>query len=92
LRNVVDPCRWRILEQDDVLSKISFLTQDGLKDAVVMLKGIEKGKKFKLPKVTIEPRDCDLLPFVNVLWDQDEITVINMDPVEHNIQGYETAT
>jgi hypothetical protein len=63
----------------------------GLKDAVVMLKGIEKGKAFELPKVKIEARDCDFLPFINVLRDQDEITVINMDPVEHDIQGYETA-
>jgi hypothetical protein len=28
---------------------------------------------------------------VNVLRDGDEITVVNMDPVEHDIQGYETA-
>ena len=62
-----------------------------LKDAVVMLEGIIKGKAFDLPKVRIEAMDCDFLPFVNVLRDQDEITVINMDPVEHDIQGYETA-
>ena len=30
-------------------------------------------------------------PFVNVLKDRDKIEVVNMDPVEHDIQGYETA-
>ena len=76
---------WRIVED--------FLVGHGggLKDAVVMLKGIEKGKPFVLPKVRIEALDCDFLPFVNVLRDQDEITVVNMDPVEHDIQGYQTA-
>jgi hypothetical protein len=28
---------------------------------------------------------------VNVIKDHDEIEVVNMDPVEHDIQGYETA-
>jgi len=66
--------------------------EDGsLKDAVVILEGIQKGKSFNLPNVRIEAIDCDFLPFVNVLRDKDEITVINMDPVEHDIQGYETA-
>lgn len=76
---------WRIVE-DFILG-----SQGSLKDAIVMLKGIEKGKAFELPNVTIEAKDCDFLPFVNVLRDQDELTVINMDPVEHDIQGYETA-
>ena len=76
---------WRIVED--------FIIGEGgsLKDAVVILNGVEKGKRFEVPKVLIEAMDCDFLPFVNVLRDQDEITVINMDPVEHDIQGYETA-
>ena len=76
---------WRIVED--------FLVGPGgsLKDAVVMLKGIEQGKPFVLPKVRIEAVDCDFLPFVNVVRDRDEITVVNMDPVEHDIQGYQTA-
>lgn len=76
---------WRIVE-DFIIGP-----QGALKDAVVMLKGVEKGKAFELSKVRIEAKDCDFLPFVNVLRDEDEITVINMDPVEHDIQGYETA-
>ncbi len=62
-----------------------------LKDVVVMLKGVTKGKPFSLPKVRIESIDCEFLPFVNVIKDRDEIEVVNMDPVEHDIQGYETA-
>jgi len=76
---------WRIVE--DFL-----IGPDGtLKDVVVMLKNVEKGRPFDLPKVEIEAIDCDFFPFVNVIKDRDELTVINMDPIEHDIQGYETA-
>ena len=76
---------WRIVED-------FIIGPDGsLKDAVVMLKDAKRGKPFHLPKVRIDAIDCDFLPFVNVLKDQEEVTVINMDPVEHDIQGYETA-
>lgn len=76
---------WRIVED--------FLLGPGgtLKDVVVMLKNVGKGKPFDLPKVEIEAIDCDFSPFVNVIKDRDELTVINMDPIEHDIQGYETA-
>lgn len=76
---------WRIVEDFIIGPK------KGLKDVVVMLKGVSKGKPFSLPKVRIESIDCEFLPFVNVIKDRDEIEVVNMDPVEHDIQGYETA-
>ena len=76
---------WRIVE-DFIIAP-----DGGLKDAVVTLKNVKKGKPFNLKKVRIDAIDCDFLPFINVLRDRDEITVINMDPVEHDIQGYETA-
>jgi len=76
---------WRIVE-DFIIGP-----NNTLKDVVVMLKNVTKGKTFSLPKVRIESIDCDFIPFVNVLKDGDEIEVVNMDPVEHDIQGYETA-
>ena len=44
---------WRIVE-DFIVGP-----HGALKDAVVMLKGVEKGKNFQLPKVRIEAKDCD---------------------------------
>ncbi len=76
---------WRIVE-DFIIGP-----EGSLKDVVVMLEDVKKGKAFNLPKVRIDAKDCDFLPFMNVLKDREEITVINMDPVEHDIQGYETA-
>jgi hypothetical protein len=76
---------WRIVE-DFIIG-----ANGSLKDVVVVLKNVTKGKAFNLKKVEVEAIDCDFLPFVNVIKDQDELTVINMDPIEHDIQGYETA-
>ena len=76
---------WRIVE-DFIIAP-----DKSLKDVVVFLKDVKKGKSFELPKVRIESIDCEFIPFVNVLKDRDEIEVVNMDPVEHDIQGYETA-
>ncbi|WP_454064692.1 carboxypeptidase-like regulatory domain-containing protein [Candidatus Nitrospira salsa] len=76
---------WRIVE-DFIVSP-----DGGLKDAVVILKGIAKGKPFETKKVRVEAIDCDFSPFINVLKKKDELTVVNMDPIEHDIQGYETA-
>ena len=76
---------WRIVED-------FIIAPDGsLKDVVVMLKHVKRGKAFTMPEVRVEAVDCDFLPFINVLRDQDQIAVVNMDPVEHDIQGYETS-
>lgn len=76
---------WRLVE-DFIIGP-----DQSLKDVVVFLQDAEKGKPFDMPKVRIEAKDCDFIPFVNVLRNEDVITVVNMDPVEHDIQGYETA-
>ncbi|GJL68881.1 MAG: hypothetical protein NPIRA06_15160 [Nitrospirales bacterium] len=76
---------WRLVE-DFVIGPDA-----ALKDVVVVLKEVSKGKPFKDISTRIEAIDCDFFPFVNVVRDQTEITVVNMDPIEHDIQGYETA-
>ena len=76
---------WRIVE-DFIVDQ-----HGGLRDAIVVLEGVHKGKSFKIPAVNIEAKDCEFFPFVNVLRNRDKVSVTNMDPVEHDIQGYETA-
>jgi hypothetical protein len=76
---------WRILKE------FSVALDGGLKDAVVLLMDVSKGKPFKFEPPTIEARDCRFLPFVNVVKDRAEVKVVNMDPVFHDIQAYETS-
>ena len=62
-----------------------------LKDVVVMLVGIEKGKPFQFQEPRIEATDCRFKPFVAVVRDHHKVEVVNMDPVMHDIQAYETS-
>lgn len=77
---------WRILQPFQVGPAGEF------REAVVYLEGVEKGKPFEdggVPK--IEARDCLFLPFTTVVRDNQSVTVVNMDPVMHDIQAYETS-
>jgi hypothetical protein len=76
---------WRLL-YDFVVSP-----QGGLKDAIVLLEGVEAGKPFELSVPLIEARDCMFQPFMTVVRNGHAVEVVNMDPVMHDIQGYETS-
>jgi hypothetical protein len=76
---------WRILDE------FSMTAGNGLKDVVVLLTDANKGKPFKFEPQTIEARDCRFLPFVTVVKDGADVVVMNMDPVMHDIQAYETS-
>jgi hypothetical protein len=76
---------WRILKEFEVNPN------GGLKDVVVLLSDVSKGKPFAFEPQTVEARDCQFLPFVTVVRNHAEVVVINMDPVMHDIQAYETS-
>ena len=74
-----------------LLKEFTVAEDHGVKDVVVMLMGIEKGKSFAFQSPQIEARDCRFLPFVNVVRDNNKVSIVNMDPVMHDIQAYETS-
>lgn len=77
---------WRILQPFQVGAAGEF------REVVVYLEGVEKGKSFAeggIPQ--IEAKDCLFLPFTTVVRDDQTVTVVNMDPVMHDIQAYETS-
>ena len=76
---------WRLLH-DFVVGP-----QGGLKDAIVFLEGVEAGKPFEMSVPQIEARDCMFQPFVTIVRNGHAVEVVNMDPVMHDIQGYETS-
>lgn len=78
---------WRILQPFNVGPAGEF------REVVVYLEGIDKGKPFAeggVPK-QIEAKDCLFLPFTTVVRDDQSVTVVNMDPVMHDLQAYETS-
>lgn len=77
---------WRILQPFNVGASGEF------REVVVYLEGIDRGKPFDEKSVPqIEARDCLFLPFTIVVRDHQTVTVVNMDPVMHDIQAYETS-
>jgi hypothetical protein len=76
---------WRLL-RDFVVDP-----DGGLKDAIVLLEGVEAGKPFEMSVPLIEARDCMFQPFMTVVRNGHAVEVVNMDPVMHDIQGYETS-
>ena len=76
---------WRLLH-DFVVSP-----KGGLKDAIVLLEGVEAGKPFEVSVPLIEASDCMFQPFMTIVRNGHAVEVVNMDPVMHDIQGYETS-
>ncbi len=76
---------WRLLPDFVVDSN------DKLQGAIVTIEGVQGGKPFTLSVPKVEARDCQFLPFTTVVRDGHGVEVVNMDPVMHDIQAYETS-
>lgn len=76
---------WRVLDE------FAIAPDGGLKDVVVFLAEVQRGKSFAFAPPTIEARDCRFLPFMTIVKDRSDVVVMNMDPVMHDIQAYETS-
>lgn len=77
---------WRLLQPFSVGSAGQF------RDVVVYLENVEKGKSFlheQTPR--IEAKDCRFVPFTTVMREKSDVVVVNLDPVMHDIQAYETS-
>ncbi|MBM4139494.1 MAG: hypothetical protein FJ244_08520 [Nitrospira sp.] len=71
-----------------LLKEVNVGSDGGLKDVVVVVEGIEKGKPFTFTDAEVEASLCQFMPFVTVVSDKRRVTVFNRDPVSHDIQGY----
>ncbi len=60
----------------------------GLKDVVIVVEGVQHGKPFLAADTQVEANVCQFLPYVTVVGEKRHLTVTNLDPVSHDIQGY----
>ena len=70
------------------LKEVNVGEDGGLKDVVVVVEGIQRGKPFTFTDAQVEANVCQFLPFVTVVSNKRQLTVTNRDPVSHDIQGY----
>ncbi len=76
---------WRLL-RDFIVNE-----ERQVKDVVIFIEEIQAGKSFALSIPRVEARDCQFLPFTTIVRSGHGVEVINMDPVMHDIQAYETS-
>ncbi|MEX2492236.1 MAG: carboxypeptidase regulatory-like domain-containing protein [Nitrospirales bacterium] len=77
---------WRLLDEFQVSPK------GELQNAVVFLEGISQGKPFpETPPARVMVEDCVFAPGLLVVRDPQPIHIVNMDPIIHDVQIYETA-
>ncbi len=62
-----------------------------LNDVVVYLEKVKSGKPFPESEANgdIDQKGCEFHPFLQVMHNDHEISVLNSDPVSHNIHTYE---
>jgi hypothetical protein len=72
-----------------LLREVAVGPQQGLKDVVVTVEGIEKGKPFEFTETKLEANICQFIPFVSVMRENHPLTVKNLDQVSHDLQIYE---
>jgi len=77
---------WRLLK-DFVVND-----RNQMQGVVMVVEGVQAGKPFTLSIPKVEARDCQFLPFTTVVRSEHGIEVVNMDPVMHDIQAYETSS
>ena len=77
---------WRLL-RDFIVDE-----ENRVQNVVVLVEGVKVGKPFSLSVPRVEARDCRFLPFTTVVRSGHGVEVVNMDPVMHDIQAYETST
>jgi hypothetical protein len=62
----------------------------GLKDVVVAVQGVKRGKPFPAIVAEIVARDCEFLPAIAVVQNHGQFHMVNEDPVIHNSQLYQS--
>ena len=72
-----------------LLRTVSVGAEQGLKDVVVTIEGVAKGKPFSLQETKLEANMCQFVPFVSVVRNERLLSVVNLDSVAHDLQFYE---
>lgn len=72
-----------------LLREVSVGEQQGLKDVVVTIEGVAKGKPFAFQETKLEANICQFVPFVSVMRNEHLLSVVNLDSVAHDLQFYE---
>lgn len=70
-----------------LLREFAVARNGGFQNVVVAVVGVEQGKRFDYtPEISLE--NCRIGPFVTPVRNHHPLTIVNKDPVVHDIQAY----
>lgn len=72
-----------------LLKEVFVGAQGELKDVIVTIEGVAKGKPFAWQETSLEANMCQFVPFVSALRQEHALRVVNLDSVSHDLQFYE---
>jgi len=79
-----DVCGIRIASEKFIVDRDS----GGLAQVVVRIEGISQGKPFAAAEAELQQLECRYRPHVMVLRPGQQMTIVNDDPVLHNVHAY----
>lgn len=71
------------------ISEFSVAADGGMKDVVVTVEEVKRGKPFKPIVANLVAKDCEFLPFVSIVQHSGTFVMKNEDPIIHNAQLYQ---
>lgn len=71
------------------ISEFSVAADGGMKDVVVAVEEVKRGKPFKPIVAKLVAKDCEFLPFVSIVQNNGTFVMKNEDPIIHNAQLYQ---
>ena len=72
------------------ISEFSVAADGGMKDVVVAVEEVKRGKPFSPIVANLVARDCEFLPFVSIVQNHGSFVMKNEDPIIHNAQLYQS--
>ncbi|HTN42330.1 MAG TPA: carboxypeptidase-like regulatory domain-containing protein [Nitrospiria bacterium] len=72
------------------ISEFNVAADGGMKDVVVAVEEVKRGKPFKPIVANLVARDCEFLPFVSIVQHNGSFVMKNEDPIIHNAQLYQS--
>ena len=76
---------WRLLQPFQVSDS------GGFQNVVIFFKKVKQGKAFNYTPQKSDSVDCKFEPYITIVRNKHTVDVVNMDPVMHDIQAYETS-
>jgi len=58
-------------------------------NAVVSLEGIASGKRFAPSSPVLDQKNCDYVPYLQIVPAGATLAIVNSDPVSHNVHAYD---